>query len=174
MKKGKKTALGLGNIAVDSEALDIAGRIAAATETIPSYQLARGEGRSLADPIPYEFELRIKFLESFEQLISIGALFPVATLVYRNKSTLGAHGIPDKRRSLSTLMALGRKTPRSRRELPLSRHPGLADLDVGDCIGAHGVGIALQDRQVRLLARLKRADRILEANVPRGADRDRL
>ncbi len=43
----------------------------------------------------------------------------------------------------------------SRRELPLAGHPGLADLDAGDGVRAHLVGIALEDREVRLLAFLK-------------------
>ena len=40
------------------------------------------------ETIPYEFEVCVKFLESFEQLIFVGALFPVATFAYRNKPTL--------------------------------------------------------------------------------------
>jgi acetolactate synthase I/II/III large subunit len=94
LKNGKKTGLVLGNLALHGEALDIAGHIAAKTgavllsETFPSYHLARGEGRPPAEPIPYEFEVCLKFLESFEQLVFVGALFPVATFAYRNKPTL--------------------------------------------------------------------------------------
>ena len=83
LKNGKKTGLVLGNLALHGEALDIAGRIAATTgavllsETFPSYHLARGEGRPPVEPIPYEFEVCLKFLEAFEQLIFVGALFPV-------------------------------------------------------------------------------------------------
>ena len=71
LKNGKKTGLVLGNLALHGEALEIAGRIAATTgavllsETFPSYHLARGEGRPPAEPIPYEFEVCVKFLESF-------------------------------------------------------------------------------------------------------------
>ncbi len=94
LKTGKTTGLVLGNLALHGEALEIAGRIAAnsgavlLSETFPSYHLARGEGRPPVEPIPYEFELCRKFLERFEQLVFVGALFPVATFAYRNKPTL--------------------------------------------------------------------------------------
>ncbi len=94
LTNGKKTGLVLGNLALQGEALDIAGRIAMTTgavllsETFPSYRLARGEGRPPVEPIPYEFEVCLKFLQGFQQLIFVGALFPVATFAYRNKPTL--------------------------------------------------------------------------------------
>jgi acetolactate synthase-1/2/3 large subunit len=94
LKNGKKTGLVLGNLALHREALDIAGRVATKSgavllsETFPSYHLARGEGRPRVEPIPYEFEVCVRFLESFEQLVFVGALFPVATFAYRNKPTL--------------------------------------------------------------------------------------
>ena len=94
LKNGKKNELVLGNLALHGEALDIAGRIAATvgavllSETFPSYHLARGEGRPPVDTIPYEFEVCVKFLESFQRLIFVGALFPVVTFAYRNKPTL--------------------------------------------------------------------------------------
>ena len=81
LKNGKKTGLVLGNLALHGEALNIAGSIAAKTgaalisEIFPSYHLSRGEGRPPVDPIPYEFEIGLKFLQPFEQLIFIGALF---------------------------------------------------------------------------------------------------
>jgi acetolactate synthase I/II/III large subunit len=94
LKNRKKTGLVLGNLALHGEALNTAGRIAAnsstvlLSETFPSHHLARGEGRPPVETIPYEFEVCVKFLESFEQLIFVGALFPVATFAYRNKPTL--------------------------------------------------------------------------------------
>ena len=94
LKNGKKTGLVLGNLALHGEALNIAGRIAAKTgaallsEIFPSYHLSRGEGRPPVDPIPYEFEIGLKFLQPFEQLIFVGALFPVATFAYKNKPTM--------------------------------------------------------------------------------------
>jgi predicted ATPase len=51
----------------------------------------------------------------------------------------------------------GREAAPSRRELPFPRHPRLADLDVGDRIRAHLVGIAFQDREIRFLALFERA-----------------
>ena len=94
LKNGKKTGLVLGNLALHGEALSIAGRIGAKTgaallsEIFPSYHLSRGEGRPPVDPIPYEFEIGLKFLQPFEQLIFVGALFPVATFAYKNKPTM--------------------------------------------------------------------------------------
>ena len=94
LANGKKTSLVLGNIALQGEALETAGRIAAKTgavllcETFPSRHLSRGEGRPPVELIPYEYEICVKFLESFEQLIFVGALFPVATFAYKNKPTL--------------------------------------------------------------------------------------
>jgi acetolactate synthase-1/2/3 large subunit len=94
LKNGKKTGLVLGNLALHGEALNIAGSIGAKTgaallsEIFPSYHLSRGEGRPPVDPIPYEFEVCLKFLQPFEQLIFVGALFPVATFAYKNKPTM--------------------------------------------------------------------------------------
>ena len=39
------------------------------------------------DLIPYKYEIGIKFLEPFDQLIFIGSSFPVATFAYKNKPT---------------------------------------------------------------------------------------
>jgi acetolactate synthase-1/2/3 large subunit len=92
-KTGKKTGLVLGNLALQAEALEIAARVAAKSgaallaETFPSRHLSRGEGRPPVDLIPYEYEISIKFLEPFEQLIFVGASFPVATFAYKNKPT---------------------------------------------------------------------------------------
>src|SRR5271166_1367977 len=92
--RGKKTGLVLGNVALHGDALETAGQIVAKTgvvllsETFPSSRLSRGEGRPPVDLIPYEYEVCVKFLESFEQLIFVGALFPVATFAYKNKPTM--------------------------------------------------------------------------------------
>ena len=40
------------------------------------------------DLIPYEYKICVKFLENFEQLVFVGALFPVATFAYKNKPTM--------------------------------------------------------------------------------------
>ena len=55
----------------------------------------------------------------------------------------------------------GREAATSRRrELPLPRDPRLADLDIGDRIRAHLVGIAFQDREIRFLAVFERAEAV--------------
>jgi hypothetical protein len=45
-------------------------------------------------------------------------------------------------------------------ELPLPGNPRLADLDVGNRIGAHLVGVALQDGEIGFLALVERTDAI--------------
>ena len=94
LARGKKTGLVLGNVALHGKALERAGRVAAKTgavllsKTFPSFHLSRGEGRPPVDLIPYEYEVCVKFLETFEQLVFVGALFPVATFAYKNKPTM--------------------------------------------------------------------------------------
>jgi len=90
LSNGKKTALLLGSHALYGDGLELAGRIAAKTganllaETTAS-RFARGEGRVPAEKIPYLPEQAIPFLQKYEQLILIGALFPVATFAYKGK-----------------------------------------------------------------------------------------
>ena len=91
LKSGKKTGLVLGNRALSGNALETAAQIAAATgatllsETFASRYLARGSGRPVIASIPYEYEMCVQFLASYEQLVFVGAAFPVATFAYRNK-----------------------------------------------------------------------------------------
>lgn len=91
LKNGRKTGLVLGNRALHGAALEAAAQIAAASgasllaETFASRYLARGAGRPVIEPIRYEFETGVKFLAGFEQLVFVGAAFPVATFAYRNK-----------------------------------------------------------------------------------------
>lgn len=88
---GRKTGLVLGNRALHGACLEAAAQIAATAgatllaETFASRYLARGAGRPVIDAIPYEYEMGVKFLSGFEQLVFIGAAFPVATFAYRNK-----------------------------------------------------------------------------------------
>lgn len=88
---GKRTGLVLGNRALHGSGLETAAQIAAATgatllaETFASRYLARGAGRPVVESIPYEYEIGVKFLSGFEQLLFIGAALPVATFAYRNK-----------------------------------------------------------------------------------------
>lgn len=91
LRSGKKTGLVLGNRALNGAALERAARIAAATgatllaETFASRYLARGAGRPVIEPIPYEYEMCVQFLAGYEQLVFVGAAFPVATFAYRGK-----------------------------------------------------------------------------------------
>ena len=90
LSSGKKTALVLGNLALEGEALEAAGRICAKTgavllgESFPS-RLARGEGRPPIALIPYFYEICLSFLKPFEQLIFVGAGLPVSTFAYKDK-----------------------------------------------------------------------------------------
>ena len=69
---------------------NLAGRIGAKTganllaETTPA-RLARGEGRVSVEIIPYLPEQAVPFLQKYEQLILVGALFPVTTFAYKDK-----------------------------------------------------------------------------------------
>lgn len=91
LANGRKTGLVLGNRALHGAALETAAQIAAATgasllaETFVSRHLARGAGRPVIEPIPYEYEMGVKFLSGFEQLLFVGAALPVATFAYRGK-----------------------------------------------------------------------------------------
>jgi acetolactate synthase I/II/III large subunit len=90
LTNGKKTGIVLSSHALYGDGLELAGRIAAKTgadllgETFPS-RLARGEGSVRVQLIPYILEMALKFLEPYEQLILVGALFPVVTFAYKDK-----------------------------------------------------------------------------------------
>ena len=89
---GRRTGLLLGAHALHDEALELAGRIAAATgaqllgETFPA-RLARGEGRVQVQLVPYFLEMATPFLAEYEQLILVGAQPPVSTFAYQNAVT---------------------------------------------------------------------------------------
>ena len=89
LKKGP-CALFLGGRALREEALDQAGRIAAATgarlicETFPA-RLQRGAGRVAPERLPYFGEMAAEALKEFSQLIMVGAKAPVAFFAYPGK-----------------------------------------------------------------------------------------
>ncbi|MFC1830723.1 acetolactate synthase large subunit [Thermodesulfobacteriota bacterium] len=91
LKAGKKTALMLGGRALRAEALEIAGRIAAATgaslfhDSILS-RMQRGEGRVPVQKIPYVVEDGQKALAEFEQLVLIGNQIPAPAFSYKGKA----------------------------------------------------------------------------------------
>ncbi len=93
LTNGKKTAIALGSHALYGDGLELAGRIAEKAtadllaETTPS-RLARGEGRVHVEKIPYLPEDAIPFFQKYEQLILVGALFPVTTFAYKGKPVI--------------------------------------------------------------------------------------
>ena len=87
---GRRTALFLGGRALREQALEAAGRIAAATgarllcEVFPT-RLQRGAGRVAPQRLPYFAESALEALEGLEQLILVGAKAPVAFFAYPGK-----------------------------------------------------------------------------------------
>ena len=88
------TLLLLGGAALQPKALEIAGRIAAATgcrlmSEFYTAKLARGAGRVMAPRLPYAVDPALKALESFRRIVLVGAKAPVAFFAYPDKpSTL--------------------------------------------------------------------------------------
>ena len=93
LTNGKKTGIVLGSHALYGDGLELAGRIGAKTganllaETMPA-RLARGEGRASVEIIPYLPEQAIPFFQKYEQLVLVGALFPVTTFAYKGKPVI--------------------------------------------------------------------------------------
>ena len=93
LANGQKTGLLLGSHALYGDGLELAGRITAKTgvdllgETTAS-RFARGEGRVPVQLIPYLPEEAVPFLQSYAQLILVGALFPVTTFAYKGKPVI--------------------------------------------------------------------------------------
>ncbi len=90
LKSGETTAIFLGGMALREDALDQAGRIAAATgarllcETFPA-RLQRGAGRVAVERLPYFGEMASDYLKDFQQIIMVGAKPPVAFFAYPEK-----------------------------------------------------------------------------------------
>lgn len=90
LKSGEPAALFLGGMALREDALDQAGRIAAATgarilcETFPA-RLQRGAGRVPVERLPYFGEMAAEYLKDFRHLIMVGAKPPVAFFAYPGK-----------------------------------------------------------------------------------------
>ena len=77
-----------------------------------------------------------------------------------------------KHKGPSRLTAMPHRAPAaaSCRELPLPRHPRIADFDVGDRVRAHLVGVAFKYREIRFLALFKRAEAVALPNLTCGVD----
>jgi len=90
LTNGKKTGIVLGSHSMYGDGLELAGRIAAKTgadllgEATPS-RFARGEGRVPVQLIPYLPEHALPVLKRYQQLILVGALFPVTTFAYKGQ-----------------------------------------------------------------------------------------
>jgi len=93
LTNGKKTGILADSHALYGEGLELAGRIAAKTgatlfgETFAP-RLARGEGRVSVELIGYLPEQAVPQLQKYEQLILVGALFPVTTFAYKGKPVI--------------------------------------------------------------------------------------
>jgi len=90
LKKADAAALFLGGRALREDALEQAGRIAAATgarlicETFPA-RLQRGAGRVPVERLPYFGEMAADYLKDFAQILFIGAKPPVSFFAYPGK-----------------------------------------------------------------------------------------
>ena len=86
-------ALMLGGIGVRNPALDLAGRISAATgcKLISEYNSARterGAGRVMSARVPYVVDLALKALGEFRQIVLAGAKAPVSFFAYPGKPSM--------------------------------------------------------------------------------------
>lgn len=89
LKSGGKTAILLSGRAMRADALDIAGRISAATgAALISYRAARwerGAGRVAPQPTPYPIEAALATFKPYSTVILVGARAPVAFFAYPGK-----------------------------------------------------------------------------------------
>ncbi len=90
LREGGPAALFLGGRALREDALEQAGRIAAATgarlicETFTA-RLQRGAGRVAVERLPYFGEMAAEFLQGLERIVFIGAEPPVSFFAYPGK-----------------------------------------------------------------------------------------
>ena len=90
LKNGQKTAIIMSGTALRQEALETAWAVASATgATLLAQQsngrMERGAGRIPINRIPYPVDQAIKALEGYEQIILVGAKFPVIFFGYPGK-----------------------------------------------------------------------------------------
>lgn len=92
LREHGKTALFLGGGATRAPALELAGRIAAATGAELFVQraarLQRGVGRVSPKTVPYPVEAAVESLKPFDAALVIGGAVPVAFFAYPNKPSL--------------------------------------------------------------------------------------
>ena len=90
LRSGEPTALVMTGLALREDALDLAGRIAAATGAKVMAQganarIQRGAGRVPVERVPFVVEQALKVLSPFKHAILIGAKPPVAFFAYPDK-----------------------------------------------------------------------------------------
>lgn len=155
LKSGEATALFLGGLALREDALEEAGRIAAASgarilcETFPA-RLERGAGRVPVERLPYFGEMAADYLKDFRYLVIVGAKPPVAFFAYPGKpgwlSPEGADLITlaDPREdSLYALRAVA-ESLNAPRDHGLTQ-PEFTPASAGGKLDAAGVGAALAE-----------------------------
>jgi acetolactate synthase-1/2/3 large subunit len=110
-------AIMLGGDALYGQALETAGRIAAATgaklitDCFPT-RMQRGAGRAPVERIPYFAEAAVSFLSEFENLIIVGSKPPVAFFAYPGKpgwltpESCRIHQVVDASGDLEAVLAL--------------------------------------------------------------------
>lgn len=89
LRSGKRAVIILAGAALRERPVETAGRIGAATGAAlfftQSARSTRGAGRALVRPIPYNIEMAIEALKSFEVAICIGGPRPVTFFAYPGK-----------------------------------------------------------------------------------------
>jgi acetolactate synthase-1/2/3 large subunit len=90
VRSGRRAALFLTNRALRADALEIAGRIAAATGVrllaqTSNGRIERGAGRVAVDKVPYPVDQAVEMLRDVDVLIVVGAKVPVAFFAYPGK-----------------------------------------------------------------------------------------
>ncbi len=103
LKAAKNPVLLLGGRGVRANALEIAGRVAAATgarlyaDTF-NQRIERGAGRMLATPLPYFGEMAMDALQGVDLMVLVGTKIPVAFFAYPGKPS---ELVPDGCQTLS-------------------------------------------------------------------------
>lgn len=89
LRSSKRAVIILAGRALREKPVEIAGRIAAATGaalfSTSSARSARGAGRAMIRPVPYNIEMAIEALKEFEVAICIGGPRPVTFFAYPGK-----------------------------------------------------------------------------------------
>ncbi|NWK98373.1 acetolactate synthase large subunit [Sphingobium lactosutens] len=93
LKSGEPTLIILGNKATRGKALDLAGKVAAATGARLGSQfftarIERGAGRTPIERIPYAVPQAMAFLDGFKHIVTVETREPVAFFAYPDKPSL--------------------------------------------------------------------------------------